>query len=193
MAPPAHSNMSPPSSPSRQEDFSSGDFLEKIDAILGEDESTSFLYNLSRCDDEDDEDEEEEDAEDDADKVEVGDTVEEVDVPEEEMSKESKKERQVRVKFSGMDGPSPPPGLNLEEASRSELIQRLGALQERLVQAQVDLSGEKKNRRRKEKNMFKLAKELNKQHKEGAQREEDIARVSSQKIPCIVHEIQTDY
>ena len=93
----------------------------------------------------------------------------------------------VKVQFSGMEGPSPPPGLNLEEASRSELIAKLCGLQERLTQTQVDLKLEKTNRRKKEKNIFKMAKELGKRQVETTQKEEDILKVSRDlKSPLIL-------
>eukprot|EP00977_Amphora_coffeiformis_P028510 scaffold35584_cov176-Amphora_coffeaeformis.AAC.1 len=77
-----------------------------------------------------------------------------------------------------MDGPSPPPGLNLEEASRSELISKLGGLQERLTQTQVDLKQEKSKCRKKEKNIFRLAKELSKRQVDTAQKEEAIVKLN---------------
>lgn len=85
----------------------------------------------------------------------------------------------TKVKFSGMEGPSPPPSVNLENASRSELIAKLGGLQERLTQAQVDLREEKSNRRKKEKSLVKLAKELSKRQSESLQKEQDIVKVST--------------
>ena len=66
-------------------------------------------------------------------------------------SSSSSRERAIKVKFSGMEGPSPPPEVNLETISRSQLIAKLGGLQERLTQTQVDLKQEKSSRRKKEK------------------------------------------
>ena len=99
--------------------------------------------------------------------------------PTDESQERSEKGRSpVKVQFSGMEGPSPPPGLNLEHASRSELISKLGGLQERLTQTQVDLKQEKTKCRKKEKNLFKMAKELSKRQIDTAQKEEAIVQVS---------------
>lgn len=87
------------------------------------------------------------------------------------------RERAVKVKFSGMEGPSPPPEVNLETISRSQLIAKLGGLQERLTQTQVDLKQEKSNRRKKEKNIFKMAKELSKRQVEASEKDETIQKV----------------
>lgn len=98
----------------------------------------------------------------------------------EEADEEGQKERTpTKVKFSGMDPPSPPRIFNVKEASRSELVERLGGLQERLTQAQLDLKAEKSTRRKKEKNLVKLAKELSKRQLETSKREEDVANVST--------------
>ena len=99
---------------------------------------------------------------------------------EEAVDKESSsqnRERAVKVKFSGMEGPSPPPEVNLETISRSQLIAKLGGLQERLTQPQVDLKQEKSNRRKKEKNIFKMAKELSKRQVEASEKDETIQKV----------------
>ena len=91
----------------------------------------------------------------------------------------------IKVKFSGMEGPSPPEWLSLEDASRAALIGKLGGLQERLTQTQVDLKKEKSNRRKKEKNIFKMAKELSKRQTEASKREQDIVKVGA--YVCVVY------
>ena len=88
------------------------------------------------------------------------------------------KPRAVRVKFEGMLPPSPPPGLDVENMSRTELLERLDAVQDKLTRAQVDLKNEKGVRRRKEKNIVKLATELGRRQVEASQKEQDIIKVS---------------
>jgi hypothetical protein len=82
------------------------------------------------------------------------------------------------VSFMGMEGPSPPAGLDLTEASREELIARIGSLQDKLTEAQVSLKKEKGSKRRKEKNTLKLAAELGRQQITVSQKEKDIAKLS---------------
>ena len=88
------------------------------------------------------------------------------------------KPRAVKVKFKGMLPPSPPPGLDVENMSRTELLERLDAVQDKLTRAQVDLKNEKGVRRRKEKNIVKLATELGRRQVEASQKEQDIIKVS---------------
>lgn len=98
--------------------------------------------------------------------------------PAESSGRSEKGKSPVKVQFSDVEGPSPPPGVDLEEASRLELIAKLGGLQERLTQTQVSLKQEKSNRRRKEKNIYKMAKELSNRQAEAKQKEEDVLKVS---------------
>ena len=191
--------------PSEAQRYSSNDFMKQIDEILvkkgeggdedddgeGEGSSLHIFLSPSKSDDTSDEQGEilntsqesfdstmMEGAKDPAQTETKGSTTE-IDLPSSPSSNNNKSQRSVKVKFSGMEGPSPPPGINLEEASRSELIQKLGGLQERLTQTQVDLKKEKSERRRKEKNIFKMAKELSKRQAESTQKEEDIVKVGT--------------
>lgn len=102
--------------------------------------------------------------------------------PEEETTEEARSptppiQREVKVKFSGMEGPSPPPELDLGGVTRSQLVQKVGGLQERLTQTQIDLKQEKSARRKKDKNMFKMAKELSKRQVEATEKDEVIQKV----------------
>ena len=102
--------------------------------------------------------------------------------PLESQERSGKGRSPIKVQFSGMEGPSPPSDLNLDEASRSELISKLGGLQERLTQTQVDLKQEKSKCRKKDKNIVKMAKELNQRQIDTTEKEEAIAKVSLQTI-----------
>jgi hypothetical protein len=89
---------------------------------------------------------------------------------------------QHKVQFTGIDSPtnsaSALPQFNVQQATRSELYQRLDFMQQRLTQAQIDLSGEKAMRKRKEKNLMKLAKELSRRQKQTEKHEAQIGKVT---------------
>jgi Protein of unknown function (DUF1168) len=96
----------------------------------------------------------------------------------------STEQQQHKVQFAGIDSPSNSqtgaalPEFNVMKATRSELYQRLDFMQQRLTQAQIDLSGEKAMRKRKEKNLMKLAKELSRRQKQTEKNEASIAKVT---------------
>jgi len=82
------------------------------------------------------------------------------------------------VKFEGLDSLSSQHS-SLEDNSPEGLMDRLEKTQQRLTQAQIDLSGEKALRKRKEKNLVKLAKELKKRASESELQQVQIHKVCS--------------
>lgn len=80
-------------------------------------------------------------------------------------SLEQEKMDERRVQFSGIEESFPTIEV-LQNETTSKLIERLNNYRQLLVQAQIDLSGEKAIRRRKDKNLVKLAKELQKRSRE---------------------------
>jgi hypothetical protein len=70
--------------------------------------------------------------------------------------------RHIRMVQFAVDSPTASTSSFNEGASEEHLLDRLTKVQERLTQTQIDLSGEKAISKRKEKNLVKLAKELQK-------------------------------
>ena len=96
------------------------------------------------------------------------------------------------VKFNMADSPSA--SSNLDEASEESLLDRLTRTQEKLTQTQIDLSGEKALRKRKDKNLVKLAKELQKRAAILETKDQQVVKVS-QKIKwkvCCENELQPE-
>ena len=62
---------------------------------------------------------------------------------------------------------------------RNELLEKVGRLKEKLKKAEIDMSAEKTMRRKKERNVVKLAKELNKRAKDQTQKEKQLNEVRS--------------
>ena len=65
------------------------------------------------------------------------------------------------------------------DKSRDELYTKLDKIEMKLKQAEIDLSAEKTTRKKKERNLIKLAKELNKRASEQEIREAEISKVSN--------------
>ena len=65
------------------------------------------------------------------------------------------------------------------DKTRDELYTKLDKVEMKLRQAEIDLTAEKTMRKKKERNLIKLAKELNKRTTEQEKREEEISQVSS--------------
>ena len=66
----------------------------------------------------------------------------------------------------------------------SFVFAKVEGLQGKLTQAQVNLKKEKQSRRRKEKNIVKLATELGRKQTEASQQEQDVVKVSRSDV-CI--------
>jgi hypothetical protein len=83
-----------------------------------------------------------------------------------------------QVTFTDLETSSHPD----EEKTHDELIDKVGKLQARLNQAEIDKSAEKAMRRKKEKSLVKLAKELNKRATDQKEKENTINTVSFMKF-----------
>lgn len=72
------------------------------------------------------------------------------------------------------------------DKSRDELYTKLDKTEMKLKQAEIDLSAEKTTRKKKERNLIKLAKELNKRASEQESREAEISKVNNYNF-CVAH------
>lgn len=165
---------------STEEGYSSNDFMKHINEILQQEEEEEEAADASFVDDVEAEDHHRV-AHEGSRHESIDSGVDGTDNKEEvhpESSSDSPKERSVKVTFSGMEGPSPPPDVDLDAISKSQLIRKLGGLQERLTQTQIDLKQEKSSRKKKDKNIFKMAQELSKRHAEATEKQEEIHKVS---------------
>jgi hypothetical protein len=87
-------------------------------------------------------------------------------------------EQRRNVSFTGI-GDSPASAANIPKgASREESDRELHKLREKVTEVQIDYQAEKATRKRKEKNLVKLAKELNKRTAEIEFKDSQIKRVS---------------
>lgn len=80
------------------------------------------------------------------------------------------------VSFSGID--SLTSSVPDDDKEHSQLVEKCAKLEDSLRQAKLDLSAEKVVRKKKEKNVVKLAKELNKRASDQTDKEKEISRVS---------------
>jgi hypothetical protein len=72
-----------------------------------------------------------------------------------------------------------------EEKTHDELVKKIGELQARLTQAEIDKSAEKAMRRKKDKSLVKLAKELNKRAADQQAKEKQVNLVCGSSTPML--------
>lgn len=84
--------------------------------------------------------------------------------------------RRVRSVQFALDAPSV--ASNLDDATEEQLLKRIAKMQDIITQTQIDWSGEKALRKRKDKNLVKLAKELQKRATDLEVKDKQIAKVS---------------
>ena len=88
-------------------------------------------------------------------------------------------ERDSKQMVQFVDSPASSKGsLNLGEATVHDMMARIEKLNSQLSEAKVNLSGEKALRKKKEKNLVKLAKELKKRASDTEAKSEEVAKVS---------------
>lgn len=85
--------------------------------------------------------------------------------------------RRVRSVQFALDAPSV--ASNLDDATEEQLLKRIAKMQDIITQTQIDWSGEKALRKRKDKNLVKLAKELQKRATDLEVKDKQIAKMTS--------------